>query len=227
MLAHLRSLQLADSAFPLGMFAHSHGLEAMVRRNLVTNADELERLVRVQLEWSVVPSDGVALLNARAAAEAGCLQDLVAMDRLLFAMRWASELRAASVQAGRRLLAESAAFPRGSVMAGYREAAAGGSTPGCGAVALGVVAWESGIPGDVALAGYLHSLTLGTLNAGQRLLSITHSQSQQMLARAQPLMMDLIRSVEDRSWQDMCCFTPELDIAAAGHEIDEVRMFAS
>ncbi|MEK7214871.1 MAG: urease accessory UreF family protein, partial [Chloroflexota bacterium] len=119
------------------------------------------------------------------------------------------------------------AFPRDSVMTSYRDGVADGSAPGCGAVALGVVAGELAIPGDLALAGYLHSLTLGTLNAAQRLLSTTHSQSQQILARAQPLMTHLIESVRGRDWQDMACFTPELDIAAAEHETDHVRMFAS
>jgi len=227
LLAILRALQLADSAFPLGMFAHSHGLEGMVRRGLVTSGVELEEFIRNQLEWSVAPAEGVALLNAHRAAALGAIEDLFAMDRLLLAMRWASELRSASTQAGRRLLAETAGFSWERVLAPYRDAAATGTTPGAGAVVLGVVAWEAGVPGEIALAGYLHSLTLGTLNAAQRLLPLTHSQAQQILSRAQQLTGNLIESIRGRPWQAMSCFTPELDLTAAGHETDQLRMFAS
>jgi len=70
-LGFLSALQLADSFFPTGMYAHSQGLEGMVRRGLVSYCGGGEEFLRNQFSWSVLPSDGVALLNAhRAAARA-------------------------------------------------------------------------------------------------------------------------------------------------------------
>ncbi|MFP2912429.1 urease accessory protein UreF, partial [Pyxidicoccus sp. 3LFB2] len=48
--ASWRVLQLADSGFPTGGFAHSGGLEAAVQAGEVRGASELRRFVR-ELLW--------------------------------------------------------------------------------------------------------------------------------------------------------------------------------
>ena len=126
----LSALQLADSFFPSGMYAHSQGLEGMVTRGWVSGPPDVENFLRNQLAWSVIPADGVALLNShaialrkvsswktagdsagvRAAAESDDLDTLAAIDRLLHTMKLPSELAAASRQAGRRILEETSAL---------------------------------------------------------------------------------------------------------------------
>src|SRR2546428_7769823 len=96
--AFLSLLQLSDSAFPVGMYAHSHGLEGMVREGLIRSAEDVESLLRNQLLHSVLPSDGAALVQAHGAI----LSRVLEIDRLLFAMKLPAELRAASCQVGRR-----------------------------------------------------------------------------------------------------------------------------
>lgn len=101
------------------MYAHSHGLEGMVRRGLVRTAAEVEELLVSQLAWSVLPSDGVALLNAHRAAAEGDLPTVLEIDRLLHALKLPAELRAASSQHGRRLLQETAPLVSHPLHAAY------------------------------------------------------------------------------------------------------------
>ncbi len=105
----LSALQLADSFFPTGMYAHSQGLEGMVRRGLVSSPGDVEEFLRNQFTWSVLPSDGVGLLNSHRSAIRGDLATIVAIDHLLTALKLPSELRAVSVQVGHRLLDEPSA----------------------------------------------------------------------------------------------------------------------
>ena len=62
--ALLALLQLADSQFPAGTFAHSYGLEQLTRDQYVRDAPTLEAFVRSMLHLQCAPSD------ARAAAAA-------------------------------------------------------------------------------------------------------------------------------------------------------------
>ncbi len=223
----LCALQLADSFFPTGMYAHSHGLEGMVRRGWVTDPGGVEEFLRNQFSWSVLPSDGVALLNAHRAAGRADMDEITAIDRLLLAMKLPSELRAVSVQVGRRLLDEIAPLVSHDLHAGYKAQVDSRGAPGNGAVALGVAAFTLNIAEQPALMMYCHSHAISVLGAAMRLLPRTHLDAQGIRHRLQPLLVDQIQEIFEVPWEDMKVFTPELDIVCMGHETGDLRMFAS
>lgn len=223
----LLALQLADSFFPTGMYAHSQGLEGMVRRGLVRTPEDVEELLRNQLAWSVLPADGLALLEAYRAAAAYDFNTIIDIDHLLYALRLPAELRAASCQIGRRLLDETEQFGIEGAQTEYRARVRSGGAPGNAAVALGVIAHAHRLDEGVALLAFCHSYAVGVLGAAMRLLPLTHSQVQGILHRLHPLIAELADEIQHRPWTEMASFTPELDLAAIGHESDDLRMFAS
>ena len=227
----LAALQLADSFFPTGMFAHSHGLESMVARGLVRTHVDVGAFLSNALQWSLIPADGVALYNAHDAASRRQLAAVVAIDWSLYAMKLPAELRAASRQSGRRILDEAGPLlPCNAARAfheEYRQCVIEGDAPGNGAVALAVTACAAGIPAERACLMFCHSFAVGSLGAAQRLLPLTHSQAQQILTNLHSVIEEQMDRCSHLSWQDMTAFTPELDIVSILHETDEVRMFAS
>jgi urease accessory protein len=227
MKAALALLQLSDSFFPTGMFAHSLGLEGMVRRGRVRSLDDLERLLLATLTHAVIPSDGVALLNAHRVVPCGDLDELCRIDARLSLMKASPELRAASQQHGRRLLSETAVFTDDQTLAEYRARIMSRLSPGTGAVALGAVSGALGIDAELALAGYVHGYMMSMTSAAIRLLPLSNTDCQLMVHRVQNSILERLDSVRDRSWREMSAFTPELDIASIGHQHDDLRMFAS
>ena len=227
----LVALQLADSFFPTGMYAHSQGLESMVARRWVRSADAVQQMLTNLLTWSVLPSDGVALLNAGRAASRGDSSELAAIDWHLHAMKLPAETRAASRQTGRRILDESALLLGSDrpcpVYERYRADVASRRAPGTGAVALGVTAGAAGIPPQTALLLFCHSFAVGVLGAAQRLLPMTHSEVQQILHSLHEPIAALSDEIQHRPWQQMTSFAPHSDIASMLHESDDLRMFAS
>lgn len=225
--ALLAALQLADSFFPTGAYAHSQGLEGLVRRDLVRDATGVEEFIANTLAWSIIPADVVALLNAHRAATADDMTTVVAIDRYLHATKLAGELRAASRQGGRRLLTETAAFVADARHEQYRRMVVAGELPGHAATALGLIAAVQAIPAEVAALAFCHSYAVGILGAAIRLLPVTHTQVQAALRRAHPIIARELRRVQSRRWQQLTAFTPELDLVAIGHETDDLRQFAS
>ena len=230
----LTALQLADSFFPSGMYAHSHGLEAMVRRGLVQNPTDVAEFLENQFNWTVMLSDGVALLESCRAAAQGDLSQIVAIDELLLAMKAPTELRNASTQLGLRLLSEAgkrASLPPHPLLAEYtRLVRAGnysGHAPGNGAVALGVVGQALGVDAAATLMVLCHSYAVSVLGAASRLIPFAHTDAQAILRCLHPLLERLSGEIWQRHWSEMWAFSPELDLAAMNHEGDEVRFFAS
>lgn len=223
----LAALQLADSFYPTGMYAHSHGLEGMVHRGMIRTPSDVEDFLRNQLRWAVLPSDGVAVLNAHRAASHGDLNTLLAMDRMLHALKSPAELRAGSTHVGRRLIAETSHLTLSDVAAAFRGRVTDGESPGNAAVALGVVSQALDIPEMLALTAFCHSHSISVVGAALRLLPVTHTAVQDILHRLHPLIAEGARSIGDRPWQEMTAFTPELDIVSMNHESDDLRLFAS
>jgi urease accessory protein len=223
----LALLQLCDSFFPTGMFAHSLGLEGMVRRGRVRSLEDLEQLLLAMLTHAVIPSDGVALLNAHRAVESANVDELIAMDTRLLLMKAAPELRTASRQHGRRLLTETARYTDNETLAHYRARVTNRESPGTGAVALGAVSGALAIEVDLSFAGYLHGYVTGLVSAAIRLLPVSNSECQAMVHRLQPVIAEQFESLAESSWRDMTSFSPELDIVSMDHVHDDIRMFAS
>jgi urease accessory protein len=223
----LTALQLGDSFFPSGMYAQSLGLEGLVRSGVVLTADDVEDFLSSQIVWSVLPSDGVALLNAHGAAGKKDLEEIGAMDKLLYAMRLPAELRTASTHHGRRLLTETASIVGESFPSDYARAVKVGQSPGNGAVAMGIVGHALGLSSRHALLVYVHGYLIGLLGASLRLLSLGHSGVQISLNRLLPVVLARLDEIEGTTWQDMTAFTPQLDVAALRHVDDDLRMFAS
>lgn len=227
----LAALQLADSFFPSGTYAHSQGLEGMVTRGWVRNDDDLAEYLRNLLAWSILPCDGVALLNAHRAARDVDLATLVDIDWHLHAMKLPDELRTASCHAGRRILDETASLlseATGCVVHGeFRRLVMDREAPGTGAVALGVASCAAGIEAQTALLMFCHSFAVGVLGAAQRLLPITHSEAQHILRSLHEPVISATTALQHRDWREMTSFAPQTDIAAMLHEHDDVRMFAS
>ena len=227
----LRTLQLADSFFPTGAYAHSQGLEGMAALGWARNAREVGEYLADLLTGAVLPSDGVALLHSHHSAETGDLATVIEIDRLLHAMKLPEEMRRASTQSGRRFLDESfALLAPGDVpviLEEYRAAVTRGETPGSGAVAFGVSTWAQGIAAETGLIGFCHSLAVGVLGAALRLLPMTHGEAQEILRSLHSNVTEGLAEIRDLHWRDMAAFTPWAEVASMRHQTADVRMFAS
>ncbi len=222
-------LQLMDSSFPVGTFAHSYGLEQSVRDKQVTDATGVEGFVASVLAMQVGTTEARALVRAHEATLDGDFAGASTADRELFATKGTTELRAASTSTGRRLLQEVVAHPEvGSpVIAAYLEAVERDEGPGTHAVALGVVGASLGVDATELVAALLFS-TANTLHqAAMRLLPVSHRDAQSALhhhrGEIPRLAEDAVTSAED----GYASFSPAQEIASMRHEGATVRFFAS
>ncbi len=209
------------------MYAHSHGLEAMTNRGLVDSVEGIEDFLTGQLIWSVLPSDGVALLNAHAATIVDDLELIVQIDQLLWTLKLPSELRRASEQLGRRLLSETQSFEARQIHADYWTTVRRGESPGNGAVALAMIAQGANLSAEQALLVFCHGHAVSILGAAMRLLPVSHTDAQNILRRLHPTLAETVGKIQKRSWDEMTSFTPAMDIVSMSHGPDDVRMFAS
>jgi urease accessory protein len=228
----LSLLQLTDSAFPIGRYTHSYGLEAYARCRL-SDSLESSRLVALltdTVRLGVGPSDGVALACAHRAVRADLTSDLQMVrgaDRRLSAVKLASEARDASIRVGRTLLAHAQDVFRDVDLSDLAHLVEGGESPGNQAVITGVLSAKLGVGRLEAVAADLFGFSTSWVAAAVRLGLTDHRVGQRILRVALPAVGQAAWRATSGDVKDIWSCTPLLDVMSMRHEQAEVRLFAS
>lgn len=173
---HWLVLQLADSAFPTGGFAHSAGLEACVQTGEVANRADVERFAEELIDQL---ARGSLPLVAAAHAEPAKLGEL---DELATAVMWSHVAKRASMAQGRALLDVAArAFAKPALI--QARGAASHLAP-----VYGFVTATLEVSLTDALATFLHLGIRSALGAGVRLGVLGPTEAQALHLRLHPAL---------------------------------------
>jgi len=223
----LHLLQLTDSAFPTGAFAHSFGLETYIVRGVVRTAATLEAFIANTLLNAVAPGDGVACaVISRAGAD---WQDSVRrLDRRLTAMKIVTESREASRALGTRFLRTATrlfSLPRAACYLGDVEAK---SLHGHMSLAYGLVCRDLEWPVQPALAAWFRHYCGALVSVGVRLIPLGQTEGQVLLARLGASILDAVALALARDIGDMASFAPGQELAGIMHrDVLTTRLYIS
>jgi urease accessory protein len=216
-------LQLADSGFPSGAFAHSFGLETAIDERRVIDAASLEAWLRTYLNDSLTTLDG----GAMALAFAG--EDPLLLDDLVSAATFAGEVRAANAALARATLDAYAAFPLSNErIVRYGTALACGDASGIASIAAALGYEAAGVACAEALQAFF-STSLAALAAaaaravplGQRAICSVLWNLRSDIERAARTS----RAIERPEQLHAQAFEQEID--ALAHRALNGRLFAS
>lgn len=219
----LQALQYADSFFPSGSVSFSWGLETLHSDRMVMSAGELAGFVEGQLRHRWATCDICAL---RAAFHAGGRLDRVAaMDDIVEAMTLATELREGSKRAGASLLNVHARLDTPGA-AEYREKVRKRTAYGHLPVVQGMLWRAVGLSEETCRVVSAHTLCTGLVGAALRLGMIGHLDAQKVLLRVRPVLVDLLK-LEPADAEAIHAYTPQAEIAAMRHEVQDSRLFTN
>lgn len=220
-------LQISDSAYPTGSYAHSGGLEGAVDIGLLSSPDAAEPyLFRVFLP-SLLFTDVPLVRAAHAAAADAAWEELWAMDELCHALRATRELREASTRVGAQRVALAAATHPSPAMERLAAALTEGRWKAHAPTAFGAVGAVLGIAAKDTAAGYVYQAVTGAVAALVKLLRIGQTRAQIWISR---LLEECNRRFDEAletppasaGW-----FAPLTEIASARHETAYTRLFIS
>lgn len=214
-LALLRLLQLSDSQFPIGSFAHSSGLETYAQMGL--DKEGLAELLAGQLEL------GFGRLELAACALAFDLKTNEDLDELgaeLSAWKPVKGLRETSLKLGKRLLTlSSRIYPTetsGLVLEQPHHT-----------IVFGTLGRRLDIKLEPLLLAFTQSSITSSLAAATRCMSLSPEQSQEILTSLQPQMLDAVNRVTSDPHANFFSAAPALDVRAQQQAFLYSRLFQS
>jgi urease accessory protein len=204
-------LQIADSSFPSGSYAHSLGLEGLYARGEV----DLEAHLRFGL------SNGLARVELPMVREAFGVERaeaLVELDELMDVLLPVAEFRVASRSIGR-------SFLRAATEVRHVAAAVVGIEHH--SVVFGAVLHDWRLDLHDGQVVYAWQAIRQQLSAAQRLGKIGQTAMQDLLDRLKPAVWAAVETSQSISREDAGGFAPWLDLAGMAHEHQFARMFSS
>jgi len=216
-----RVLQVADSGFPTGGFAHSGGLEAALSAGVVDSAAQFDAYVRAHL-WNV----GNASLPFVAAAH-GAPATVDELDRLIDAQLSNHVANRASRTQGRAFLATAARVFDAREVVTLAARATAREIAAHHAPVFGAALAALGIGLDDALGIHLLLALRGVLSAAVRLGIVGPNEAQRVQGHHAATLDAVMAECRTLSPDDAACVTPIFDVLGATHDRLYARLFQS
>ena len=216
-------LQANDPLFPTGAYAHSFGLEEIVRLGVVR--DEVTLLVYLQKQ--VIPNlQSLELPFVRYAYEAavkGKVEVLCGLNEELSAVKICREAREASANLGFRRLQAAAKISEHATLKEFLE-----RTPAPHHIlAYGAQMAANGVPLEAALSGYFYQALASSCSAALKLIRIGQDGVQRVLREGLREADSTVKLSLEVPRNKAGWFNPLLEIAAMRHERANERLFIS
>lgn len=218
-------LQTADPLFPTGAYAHSFGLEEMVRLGVVRDEAGLSSFmtdhVLPQLSGWELPAMRFAIA---AAAET---PELLAMDEEIHAWKLPAEARSASIQIGTRRIRTLCLTSENAVLSAYDALIRNKRAHGHHIIAMALQAQVHSCPMEAALFSYGYQSCAGACTAALKLVRIGQDGTQRALTHALHHLPQAVKESLGIARDAMGSFSPLLEIAGMRHALAEERLFIS
>jgi urease accessory protein len=212
-------LQLADSTFPSGGFAHSGGLEAAAGAGALDPDGALERWLHDAI-WQSGHASVPFVASAHSAPER-----LVALDVALDAALRNRVLNRASRSQGRAHLAACLRSLGSERLAALAAEARGG--PQHLAPVYGASLALLGVTREATVRLHLHGVARGLVSAAVRLSLVGPGEGQRLHAALAPTLAAVVNRCSDLDVSTQTQTAPLHDLLAGGHELLDARLFAS
>ena len=155
----------------------------------------------------------------------GNISGIIQCDDVLYSMKLVQESRAASCRAGSQMIKCISALSSSTLLKSYSEKISKNESPGTHPVVAGVCSFVMGVKKGQARQMMMYGFCVSVTGAALRLGMIDHIQSQKILHKIKPKILQTLEKFANAKINDCWQFSPNYDLIQMTHEKKFSKMF--
>lgn len=223
----LNILQVCDSAFPIGSFNHSYGMESYLRENVICDAHTFNRWLTMFFENQYLYNEGLAIKLVYEILEKDEINKVWDIDQLLTVQNVAMESREGAKLVAYRKLDIVLELFEVDLLREYKERIDENISYGNPAVVFAILMYYLNVKRDVAIVAYGYSVASTLVQSAVRAIPLGQKDGQRVLQDSLSTLESIREEIEKLSIEDLGYNIPGFEISQMNHEILTFRLFMS
>jgi len=226
-LSILQLLQIHDSAFPIGSYTHSYGMETYIQEDLICTKDQLIEFCQAYLFHNLVYGDAIIIQEAFHAAKERDVDHLSELDELCGAMKLAKESKEASVNVGKQFMRTVAPLMESPFLLQWKEKIDCEEVKGHYAVLYGIYCEALGVNVFHAVMTFMYASISGLVQNAVRAVPFGQNTGVQALNKLLMSVEEAAQTVMSLTMDDLANNALGIELASMKHEFLYSRLFIS
>lgn len=226
-LQFLRLLQIHDSAFPIGSYTQSYGMETYIQEDIIRTKEDLIAFCSTFLFQNLAYGDAILIQESHAAARNRDIDRLLQLEQLCGAIKLAKESRDASVNLGRQFIRTVAPLVEDPFFDEWKNRIQLNEAKGHYAILYGIYCAVNELDIHHSVLSYLFASVNGLVQNAVRAVPFgqnTGVQAMHVLSEAVVEAAKLVSTLKER---DLCNNALGIELASMKHEYLFSRLFIS
>lgn len=225
--ALLRLFQIHDSAFPIGSYTQSYGMETYIQEDLIRTKEDLIDYCTSFLFHNLVRGDAILIQAAYDAAKERDLAKLLELEQLCGAIKLAKESRDASVNLGRQFIRTVSPLGTDDFLAEWKERMESKEIKGHYAILYGIYSATTGVSVHHAVLTYLFASLNGLVQNAVRAVPFGQNTGVQAMYALIDRVTEAAELVSTLTVDDLSNNALGIELASMKHEYLFSRLFIS
>lgn len=223
----LHLLQIHDSAFPTGSFAHSFGMETYIQENVIRNEEDLREFCDMYIRHNLASTDAIIAKEAYDLAKNHDTQGLIHLEQICHGIKLSPETRKGSAMMGRRFLQTVYPLSDEELLMFWYEKLKSKEVKGHYPVVYGIYTAMLGVDAKMSLETFLYSSITALVQNAVRAVPLGQMSGVKTTFALLPVIQETARQVIGLTLDDLDNNSIALEIASMKHEFLHSRLFIS
>ena len=223
----LHLFQIHDSAFPIGSYTQTYGMETYIQEDKITTKEDLIAFCTSFLFHNLVRGDAILIQEAYVAAKNLDTERLLYLEQLCGAMKLAKESREASVNLGRQFIRTVSPLGADEFFSAWKGRIDSKLIKGHYAISYGIYSASTGVNVHHAVMMYLYASVNGLVQNAVRAVPFGQNTGVQSMFELIKRVKDAAELVSTLTEEDISNNALGIELASMRHEYLLSRLFIS